>query len=185
MRKDRLSCLAWEVGGFCQVNLEQNQELIKTVLAYCNLKQDESVLDLFCGMGNFSIPLSYRAGSILGIEGQGSAIRSARKNSAAAGRDNTSFHKSPIHEYCRDLDAAGQQFDCIVADPPRQGVPGLAQNLAALTRKRLIYISCDPATLCRDLCNLLDQGFSINKIQPLDMFPQTHHIECVVLLEKN
>ncbi|MBU1419617.1 MAG: hypothetical protein KKD01_04170, partial [Proteobacteria bacterium] len=78
----------------------------------------------------------------------------------------------------------GREFDCIVVDPPRQGIPGLARELSFLCRKRLVYISCDPATLCRDLGELLDQGFNLTKLQPLDMFPQTHHIETVALLKK-
>ena len=177
--------LSWETGGFCQVNLDQNLRLIETVLDFCRIKPEETVLDLFCGMGNFSIPLAENAQSVLGIEGQGSAIRSAKKNSRAAGQDNTNFLKQPTHQACEDLVQEGRTFDCIVIDPPRQGAPKLAKKLASLCNKRLIYISCDPATLCRDLNNLLDHGFTLTKVQPIDMFPQTHHIETVVLLEKS
>jgi 23S rRNA (uracil1939-C5)-methyltransferase len=88
--------LSWETGGFCQVNLQQNVKLIQTVLDFCRIKQEETVLDLFCGMGNFSIPLAEKAQSVLGIEGQGSAIRSAEKNSSAAGQGNTSFLNKAI-----------------------------------------------------------------------------------------
>jgi len=181
---DKSISLSWEAGGFCQVNLEQNIQLIQTVLDFCQADLETTILDLFCGMGNFSIPLAMQAASLLGIEGQGSAIRSARKNSARAGLTTTLFEKSPIHERCQTLATEGRSFDCVVIDPPRQGVPGLARHLATLTRKRLVYISCDPATLCRDLGELLHSGFTIKKLQPLDMFPQTHHIETVVLLEK-
>jgi len=176
--------LSWEAGGFCQVNLEQNIQLIQTVLDFCRPGPGLSILDLFCGMGNFSIALALQSASLLGIEGQGSAIRCARKNSTQAGLTNTLFEKSPIHERCRTLVTEGRGFDCVVIDPPRQGAPGLARQLAALTNKRLVYISCDPATLCRDLGELTHAGFAIKKIQPVDMFPQTHHIETVVLLEK-
>ena len=176
--------LSWETGGFCQVNLGQNQKLIQTVLEYCDVAGTDSVLDLFCGMGNFSIPLAMRAQSLLGVEGQGSAIRSARKNSGDAGQTNTSFNKQAVHEACAALTKEEKKFDIVVIDPPRQGAPGLAVQLAQLTAKRLIYISCDPATLCRDLADLLDEGFHLTKLQPFDMFPQTHHIECVALLEK-
>jgi len=177
--------MQWEVGGFCQVNLEQNEHLIRHVLLLCDLHGDESVLDLFCGMGNFSIPLATKAGSLVGIEGQGSAVRSARKNSKAAGLDNTNFHKAPIHQACRELAVRNKVFDCLILDPPRQGVPGLAGELAVLTGRKMVYISCDPATLCRDLKELCRHGLTITHIQPFDMFPQTHHIETVVLLEKN
>ncbi len=176
--------LSWEVGGFCQVNLEQNINLITTVLTWCQAEKEDTFLDLFCGMGNFSIPLAEQAGSVLGIEGQGSAIRSARTNSARAGQINTEFRKRPIHQACDDLLRDNRQFDCVVADPPRQGLPGLARQLSHLCRERLVYISCDPATLCRDLKELIGQGFTLTRLQPIDMFPQTHHIETVALLKK-
>lgn len=181
---DKSISLALEAGGFCQVNPEQNIQLIQTVLDFCQTDRQTTVLDLFCGMGNFSIPLAIQSASLLGIEGQGSAIRSARINSKRAGLTNTLFEKNPIHERCQTLVTEGRSFDCVVIDPPRQGVPGLARHLAALARKRLVYISCDPATLCWDLGELSCAGFAIIKLQPVDMFPQTHHIETVVLLEK-
>ncbi len=183
--KDSPLTLAWEVGGFCQINLQQNERLIRQVLEICPWRRGDSVLDLFCGMGNFSIPLAPRVASLLGLEGQGSAIRSARQNSINAGLTNTTFEKTPIHEACRRLAAEGRVFDRVILDPPRQGVPGLARELAALTGRNLVYISCDPATLCRDLSALAAAGLTILAIRPLDMFPQTHHIETLVLLEKN
>ena len=177
--------LHWEVGGFCQVNLAQNRQLIRIVLDFANPSADEDVLDLFCGMGNFSIPLAERSRSLLGIEGQASAIRSARANCLINGLANAEFRQMPLHAACEDLARAGRSFACVVIDPPRQGVPGLARQLAALADKRLVYVSCDPATLCRDLAELLTHSFSLRRFQPVDMFPQTHHIETVVLLEKN
>jgi 23S rRNA (uracil1939-C5)-methyltransferase len=176
--------LNWEAGGFCQVNLRQNRSLIETVLSFCQVKKGQTVLDLYCGMGNFSVPLAILGADVLGIEGQGSAIRSAKKNAACAGLANVRFEQNPIHNACEELIAIDALFDCVVIDPPRQGAPDLAGQLATLCRGRLVYISCDPATLCRDLANLVKHGFSIRKIQPIDMFPQTHHIENVVLLEK-
>jgi len=176
--------LSWEVGGFCQVNLPQNIRLIETVIDFSQPNEQESILDLFCGMGNFSIPLASRAHRLSGVEGQGSAIRSAKENAIRANLTNTHFQKSPIHTACTDITEKGQQFDCVVIDPPRQGAPELSSQLAAICAKRLVYISCDPATLCRDLVKLTEEGFEIKIIQPVDMFPQTHHIETVVLLEK-
>lgn len=176
--------LTWEAGGFCQVNLAQNRRLIATVLGFCQTNTTDRILDLFCGMGNFSIPLAMLAGEVLGIEGQGSSIRSAAHNAALAGLGNARFRKSPIHAACAELTSAGERFDCVIIDPPRQGVPELAPQLAALARRRLVYISCDPATLCRDLADLCDAGFAIVALQPIDMFPQTHHIETVVALER-
>lgn len=176
--------LSWEAGGFCQVNLDQNRKLIETVLEFTQIEKTETVLDLYCGMGNFSIPFAMEAKEVFGIEGQGAAIRSAKNNAANCGLTNTRFLKSSVHDACIELAKKEAHFDCVLIDPPRQGAPGLASQLAKITSKRLVYISCDPATLCRDLADLSEQGFTICKLQPFDMFPQTHHIETVVLLEK-
>lgn len=177
--------LSWEAGGFCQVNLEQNKIMIETVLEFCHAQPADAVLDLYCGMGNFAVPLSRFAGKVIGIEGQGSSIRCAEANASQVASDNTTFIKQPVHKGCADFTQKGETFDCIIIDPPRQGAPELAAQLYQLCKKRLIYISCDPATLCRDLKALCKEGFTIKKIQPIDMFPQTHHLETVVLLEKH
>lgn len=175
---------SWEIGGFSQVNLKQNSNLIELVHKLSDVQNEESVLDLFCGMGNFSIPLALKAKKLHGIEGQGSAIRSAKNNAKIAGLTNTTFEKANVHKACVKLAQDKKEFDITVIDPPRQGVPGLAHHLEKITKKKLLYISCDPATLCRDLAELSKVGFAIKKIQPIDMFPQTHHLETVVLLEK-
>ncbi|SDO39099.1 23S rRNA (uracil(1939)-C(5))-methyltransferase RlmD [Desulforhopalus singaporensis] len=176
--------LNWEVGGFCQVNLNQNRQMIKEVINLADLSGRDTVLDLYCGMGNFAIALGQTAQHITGIEGQGSAIRSAGKNAEVADITNCTFIKSPVHQGCRSLIEDGARFDCVIIDPPRQGAPDLSAELGRLTRDKLIYVSCDPATLCRDLENLCAKGFSVTTVQPIDMFPQTHHIETIVLLQR-
>ncbi|MGL1931235.1 MAG: 23S rRNA (uracil(1939)-C(5))-methyltransferase RlmD [Desulfotalea sp.] len=176
--------LQWEVGGFCQVNLDQNRKMIELILNLINIKNDETVLDLFCGMGNFSIPLAMKGGVITGYEGQGSAIRSAKKNAANNNVEDCQFFKGNIHKICTDLIKERKKYDYLVIDPPRQGAPQLTEEISMLCKKKLIYISCDPATLGRDLQGLKKVGFNIKSIQPIDMFPQTHHIETVVLLDK-
>jgi 23S rRNA (uracil1939-C5)-methyltransferase len=174
----------WEVGGFFQVNTGQNSNLITTVVALADIHSDDRVLDLFCGMGNFSISLAFLAKDLMGIEGQGSAIRSARANASQAGLKNTVFRKENVHTSCRKLVEQGESFDVVVIDPPREGVPDLAELLFKLVEKRLVYVSCDPATLCRDLAGLTGAGFHVGVIQPVDMFPQTHHLETIVCLTK-
>jgi len=176
--------LTWEVGSFSQVNLAQNIRLIELVLQYCDAKKSDRILDLFCGMGNFSIPLAFNCHLLLAVEAQRSAIRSAKKNAFAAGLENITFVQSNVFDHCQQLLNKREQFDIVIIDPPRQGVSGLAEIIASLTIKKIVYISCDPATLCRDLEELTTLGLFIKKIKPVDMFPQTHHIETVVLLEK-
>lgn len=177
--------LSWEVGGFCQVNLRQNENLISQVLQLCHDMKGAKILDLCCGMGNFSIPLGQTAGSVTGVEGQGAAIRAARQNSAEAGLTGTRFIKGAIASVCNKLVLEKQQFDITLLDPPRQGAMGLAADLAKLTVRRMLYISCDPATLVRDIKELQQHDFQLTFVQPFDMFPQTHHIETIAVLEKN
>lgn len=175
----------WEVGGFIQVNLDQNRRLIECVLGYCKAGRNDRILDLFCGMGNFSIPLSFMCHSLLGVETQRSAIRSARLNSDAANRKNCTFVQADVNQYCNHLLSDNQRFDTIVLDPPRMGIPQMTQTIAQLAVNKIIYISCDPATLFRDLASFTQSGFTIEQIQPVDMFPQTHHIETIASLKRN
>jgi 23S rRNA (uracil1939-C5)-methyltransferase len=176
--------LSWEAGGFCQVNIRQNFNLVTLVLDFCEPSSSDKLLDLYCGMGNFALPLSQMTGQVYGIESQGSAIRSGRHNSDYNQRSNITFQKSEVMTACKTLAESNELFDTIVCDPPRQGMPNMASFLGRLCKRRVVYISCDPATLCRDLASLQQQGFTVKKIQPVDMFPQTHHIETITLLEK-
>ena len=187
--------LTWEAGGFCQVNEEQNQKLISTVLSLAQPDPHDRVLDLYCGMGNFSLPLSLHAGEVTGLEGQGSSIRSAKRNVALnkkllhkhPGKSpalNCHFTKISVPAGVRQLIQAGRKFDLIVLDPPRQGAAEIIAQLPALGAARLVYISCDPATLIRDLAELKREGYTMSHMQPIDMFPQTHHLETMVLLAK-
>lgn len=177
--------LSWEVGGFCQVNLLQNHNLISYVLKQCQPTADKNILDLFCGMGNFSVPLALSAKSLTGAEGQGAAIRCAKRNSISASLENTQFIKGNIAEVCSSIMAGNRLFDITVIDPPRQGVPDLTATIAKITGEKIIYVSCDPATLARDIRQFEKHCFTVKGIQPFDMFPQTHHIETVAVLEKN
>jgi len=185
LQTDRPLTLSWEVGGFCQVNMKQNERLVKLVLNLSAPLPSDHVLDLYSGMGNFALPIALRAAHVHGIENQGSAIRSACFNSSQNHIANTSFEKSDVIEGCRRLINRKATFDVIICDPPRQGIAAIAPLLGLLSKRRIVYISCDPATLCRDLDELCKQGFSIKCLQPIDMFPQTHHIETVTILEKN
>ncbi|MDX1775463.1 MAG: methyltransferase domain-containing protein, partial [Desulfobulbales bacterium] len=176
--------LSWEAGGFCQVNLEQNSRLINLVLAMAASGPHRTILDLFCGYGNFSLPLALLAEKVLGIDSQNAAIRSARQNVAQAGNRNCLFEKRPVPDAVRSLVAAGETFETIVLDPPRQGAPEVMSLLPKLEAQQIIYISCDPATLARDLVTLHGAGYQVSRLIPVDMFPQTHHLESVVLLKR-
>ncbi|MFZ5763537.1 MAG: 23S rRNA (uracil(1939)-C(5))-methyltransferase RlmD [Thermodesulfobacteriota bacterium] len=173
-----------EPGGFSQVNPEQNEAMIATLVAWLALTGEETVLDLFCGMGNFSLPLALKARSVSGMDLQGAAIRSARRNAELNGATNCRFEKCGAGEGAQRLATAGEKFDAVLLDPPRAGCREVVPHLPALGAERLVYISCDPATLSRDLVLLQGQGYAIERMQLFDMFPQTHHLETMVLLRR-
>jgi 23S rRNA (uracil1939-C5)-methyltransferase len=176
--------LTVEPGGFSQVNPRQNEHLVQTLLSWAEVRRDERVLDLFCGMGNFSLPLALAAGEVTGCDLQGAAIRSARRNAELAGLANCRFLKRSAREGATELLARGERFDFLLLDPPRQGCADLIGLLPSFGARRLAYISCDPATLARDLALLAARGYRLSRVRVVDMFPQTHHLETITLLER-
>jgi 23S rRNA (uracil1939-C5)-methyltransferase len=167
-------------GGFAQVNPEQNRRLVAAVVAAAALTGRERVLDLFCGVGNFSLPLARRAAAVVGVECYAPAIADAVANAARAGIANAAFHAEP---------AAGAalrhgDFDLILLDPPRDGAYPIMRDLLAARPRRILYVSCDPATLARDLQPLVHHGYRVAATQPFDLFPQTWHVESLTVLER-
>ncbi len=177
--------LALEPGGFCQVNLGQNENCIRLLLEWTGDLLPCRVLDLYCGMGNFSLPLAARGCRVTGLDQQRSTIRSALLNAEQAGLgERCSFSREGAAQAVARLDAAGEHFDLILLDPPRSGCVGLIPLLAGLGASRLVYISCDPSTLARDLAGLVAGGYRLAEARMVDMFPQTAHLESMVRLER-
>ena len=176
--------LGLQAGGFCQVNLAQNEGLVRQLLAWAQVGPNDAVLDLFCGMGNFSLPLALAARRVVGTDLQRSSIRCAQANALANQLANCRFLRTEAVAACRELRQANERFDLILLDPPRSGCREIIPLLADLGAKKLIYISCDPATLVRDLRQLQEQGFRVAKVRGVDMFPQTAHLETIALLTR-
>lgn len=176
--------MLFEVGGFCQVNAGQNEKLVQTLLDWGSPAGETTILDLYCGLGNFSIPAALYGKRVVGMDIQRSAIRSARKNAENNGLSNCLFEQKSALEAAHNLAESGASFDLVILDPPRQGCKEIIPYIEKIASSRVIYISCDPATLARDLALLSSSGFQVEKIQGLDMFPQTHHIETIVSLKK-
>lgn len=176
--------LTLEPGGFCQVNQKQNENLIQLMLEWTNISPKNRVLDLYCGMGNFSLPLSMKAKEVVGMDSQRSAIRSAIRNMRLAEIENCRFEKQSALDGAKTLIKNKESFDIVLLDPPRQGCAVVVPYLSELVTKQIVYISCDPATLVRDLDQLVRVGFNIQRMKVVDMFPQTHHLEVVALLER-
>lgn len=173
--------LAYGPGGFAQVNLAQNRALVAAALGAAPLQGSERVLDLFCGMGNFSLPLARRCREVVGVEDYAPAIVQAQQNAVANGIGNARFLARPAAGALRELSVT--PFDLVLLDPPREGAYEVCRELLEVRPPRVLYVSCDPATLARDLKPLLHNGYRLVSSQPFDFFPQTHHIESLTLLE--
>lgn len=174
--------LCQEAGGFSQVNLEQNNNLIATMLDWVDDLSATRGLDLFCGMGNFTIPLAAKMKEVVGLDLQRAAIRSGDRNAEAAGIENCSFRQQSAVDAIKEIAAEGEKFDLVLLDPPRRGCREVIPHLAELGSPAVIYVSCDPATLARDISDMKALGYELKKVLPFDMFPQTHHLETMALL---
>jgi 23S rRNA (uracil1939-C5)-methyltransferase len=176
--------LAFSRGGFSQVNFRQNRHLISLVNEMAGLSGTERVLDLYCGNGNFSLPLALRAGEVIGIEGYAPSIEDAQRNAEENSIHNARFYCADAAEEVQQLSSAGELFDIIVLDPPRTGAAQLVRHLPSLGARRIIYVSCDPVTLARDIAIIAKFDYRVVHSVPVDMFPHTYHIESVTLLER-
>jgi 23S rRNA (uracil1939-C5)-methyltransferase len=173
--------------GFFQANLYLTDTLVDVVEEFCNLSGAETVIDGYCGSGLFSLFLAPRCGRIYGIEAEGDAVRCAEENLNRAGINSAVFYTGDMDRILRDrFIRESIPVDVALVDPPRIGLePDTLAALGALNPPKIVYVSCNPATLARDLRALAGFGYSIMRVQPLDMLPQTSHIETVVLLERN
>jgi 23S rRNA (uracil1939-C5)-methyltransferase len=169
-------------GSFFQVNSTGAETLINLVLRYAHPQPEEFWLDLYAGTGLFTLPLAEQAGHVTAVESHPEAVQDARFNAEAAGLTNISFIQERTAPGLKQLTG---KYSAAVLDPPRTGVsPAVFKELIRLHISRLIYVSCDPATLARDAAVLTKYGFSLAEIQPVDLFPQTFHIESVCLFER-
>lgn len=173
--------LRFSRGGFSQVNYSQNLQLIKTVYEWSGLRGNERVLDLFCGNGNISLPIAPYAAEVVGVEGYAPSIADATANADANGVANAAYQVGDASAAIRRFAKRKERFDLVILDPPRGGAEA-AGEIALLAPEKIIYVSCDPATLARDLAALGEKGYRAARSQPVDMFPQTYHLESVTEL---
>ena len=166
----------YRMGSFTQVNLEQNKAMVEVV--YTLAGKGKRLLDLYCGIGNFSLALNDRFEKVVGVELNMNAIKDANINKMLNKADNCEFICSSADGFLERK----EKFDVIVTDPPREGLGDVAEKIHLFDADRIVYISCNPDSLSKDLEKI--KGYTVKRIQPLDMFPNTPHVETVVLLEK-
>lgn len=173
--------MAYHPSDFTQVNAGINQLMVSQALQLLAPGPDDRILDLFCGLGNFTLPLATRAGEVIGIEGSPSMVARGQQNATANGLDNVHFHVADLTADFHSAPWFGQGFNKILLDPPRAGALQVVRQLAGYQAEKILYVSCDPATLARDAGALVEQGYRLQQWGVMNMFPQTTHVESMAL----
>ncbi|HAV2020670.1 TPA: 23S rRNA (uracil(1939)-C(5))-methyltransferase RlmD [Citrobacter koseri] len=176
--------LTFSPRDFIQVNEGVNQKMVARALEWLDIQPGDRVLDLFCGMGNFTLPLATRAASVVGVEGVPALVEKGRENARRNGLQNVTFFHENLEEDVTKQQWAKNGFDKILLDPARAGAAGVMKHIIKLKPIRIVYVSCNPATLARDSDALLNAGYQIQRLAMLDMFPHTGHLESMVLFER-
>lgn len=166
---------------FIQVNQAVNSKMIEQALTWLDLAPSDRVLDLFCGGGNFSLPIAQHVKSVVGIEGVDAMVSQAEFNAQKNGVTNAAFYQANLEEDMTQSEWGGEKFDKILLDPARAGAKGIIEQCHALGAKRVVYVSCNPATLARDSQSLIEQGYRLEQLAMLDMFPHTSHLESMAV----
>ena len=183
---ERFAGIELRIGAdtFFQVNTPQAERVVPLLAAFFGADQGPQLLDAYCGIGTFALPLAAAGASVLGLELQGPAVGQARANAERAGLHQTDFLEGDVGALLREHLAG---VDGLVVDPPRKGLSDAAREaIVANPPPRLAYISCNPATLARDLGALCaSAGYRVERLQPVDFFPQTSHVECVASLRRD
>jgi 23S rRNA (uracil1939-C5)-methyltransferase len=176
--------ISFSPDNFIQVNHLVNRAMITQALQWLSLNEQDIVLDLFCGLGNFSLPIAKKVAHVVGIEGVDLMVAKAHENALNNGLNNCEFYQADLNSHWENEVWVNKKYTKLLLDPARAGAYQALQQLVHLNIKMVLYISCDPATLAKDSELLLAQGYRIEKISLMDMFSQTKHIETMVLFTK-
>lgn len=171
--------------SFYQINPIQTEKLYNKAMEFAQLDAKTRVIDAYCGIGTIGLVAAKTAGEVIGVELNPDAVKDAISNCKRNGMKNAKFYCADAGEFMEALAAEGESADVVFMDPPRAGSSKkFIESLAKMAPKRVVYISCNPETLARDLQLLTKKGYTVKAIQPVDMFPHTNHIECVCLLDR-
>ncbi|MFO7528530.1 MAG: 23S rRNA (uracil(1939)-C(5))-methyltransferase RlmD [Marinobacter sp.] len=169
---------------FTQVNAGINRSMVHRAVEWLDVQPGERVLDLFCGLGNFTLPLARRGGQVVGVEGDEAMVVRGRENAERNGLANVAFHGADLHGDITGQSWAKEGFDKILIDPPRSGAEEICKYLTAFGARRIVYVSCNPATLARDAGVMVRNGYRLVRAGVMDMFPHTTHVESIALFER-
>ncbi|HUT41565.1 MAG TPA: 23S rRNA (uracil(1939)-C(5))-methyltransferase RlmD [Gammaproteobacteria bacterium] len=178
--------LRFRPNDFIQVNSVINRQMVARVLEMLALDRSDTVLDLFCGLGNFTLPMARLAGSVTGVEGEAGLVDRARDNARLNGLDNIALHVADLAADQRHAAWAGGGYNKVLLDPPRSGAAGVLDVLGNIHPQRLVYVSCHPGSLARDAGMLVSTyGYRLRAAGVMDMFPHTAHVESIALFESS
>jgi 23S rRNA (uracil1939-C5)-methyltransferase len=168
---------------FIQVNARINERMVAEAIAQAQIGPAERVLDLFCGIGNFSLPFARHAGHVVGVEGEAGLVARAAHNARVNGIDNATFLSADLSK--NGWSFLGEPWDVVVLDPPRSGAAALVDDWKRMAPRRIVYISCHPASLARDARDLVEtHGYKLSSARIFDMFPNTHHVEVMAVFDR-
>lgn len=173
--------LGFHPSDFTQVNTDINRRMVSQAIEWLQLQGSETVLDLFCGIGNFTLPLARKAARVIGVEAIESMVQRGRENAEANELDNCEFVAADLEQPDCEQAWNHQTIDAVLLDPPRAGAQQVAGLLGRLKADKVVYVSCNPASLARDTKAMADQGFRLVRLGVMDMFPHTAHIESMAL----
>ncbi|RDE25094.1 23S rRNA (uracil(1939)-C(5))-methyltransferase RlmD [Motiliproteus coralliicola] len=176
--------LAFAPGDFTQINADINRNMVQLAMELLAPEPQDRILDLFCGLGNFTLALARRAGEVVGVEAVEAMVQRGRANADRNGCSNASFHAADLTQPIQHLPWYGQGFNKVLLDPPRAGAAELIEPLCRLQPEQILYISCDPATLARDAGLLAKQGYQLQRWGVMNMFPHTTHVESIALFHR-
>lgn len=170
---------------FTQVNIEINRQMVRRVIEWLDPQVGDRILDLFCGIGNFTLPLAKRTGHVVGVEGGQEAVERANENAALAELQNVEFHVADLTQSLEGRSWAEGRYDKILLDPSRAGAEEVLAGISGWQPSRIVYVSCNPSTLARDAGILVhEHGYRLIRAGVMDMFPQTAHVESIAMFEK-
>ena len=170
---------------FVQVNSSLNQQMVAQALRLMDLSPTDRVLDLFCGLGNFTLPLARRCASVTGVEGEADMVARARASAAANRVDNSEYFVADLNQPEPQAEWMRRQYDQVLLDPPRSGAVEIARQVERFGARRVVYVSCQPSSLVRDAAIICAQGYRLTHLGIMDMFPQTAHVEAMAVFEQN
>jgi 23S rRNA (uracil1939-C5)-methyltransferase len=178
-------CLKVDGDVFTQINPEGNRKILIELLAAGEFHNDDRVLELYSGAGNFTLSIAKRVREVIAVEAYRPAVESGKRSAQFNGVGNVRWITAHVPSAVERLKQRGEQFSKIVLDPPRPGAQGIQRNLAVFGAETIAYVSCNPTTLARDLAELSRHGYELQTVQPVDLYPHTFHVEALAIMTRS